>query len=268
MANLAIAASQRCKALIGVAAAAPFATATYGLAVLGTVTGLLLAPSHPVALLFVATILCGWSELDGACGTSHAVAITPLRGLDPTHRLWLKAAATYTIAGVVTAASVGAVLGIVGMIVRALIGHDEYLLAAVAALAIVLSAREMGLVSFGLPQFPRQTQKMWAIHFGFVTGAAMWGAHIGLGVATVIKHGGLYVVAASALLLGPLAGAALMAAFWLGRTLPIWAAPALSSDHANGGTLLDSVITPWKAYRHCSAIGLLAMAAALMVIGG
>ena len=134
----------------------------------------------------------------------------------------------------------------------------------VMALIALLCLREAGLIHFPLPQVDRQTQKMWAAEFGHVTGAAMWGAHIGLGFATVIKHGGLYIVALCALLLGPLEGAILMGAFWLGRALPIWSTPWIVSQEHDGGYLVDVVLRSDAALRHGAIAGFVCFAAALV----
>ena len=124
-------------------------------------------------------------------------------------------------------------------------------------LAISLAARELGLVGFALPQIHRQTNKSWGVEFGITTGAAMWGIHIGLGFATVIQHGGFYILVLFAMVVGPVKGAVLLATYWLGRTLPIWFGGTLKEDQRDAPELLRLLLTNRTAYRHAAGSALL-----------
>lgn len=243
-----------------------YAPATYITALAGVAITAVAAVANPIVGLFVAALLCGWAEVDGLCGTSHVGALTPLRALDKTHRLWLGATCAYTVGGVVTASLVGLTLGLVGTATG--VGLPPPIpFALISTAALILAVRELGLIKFALPQIHRQTDKMWALRFGFVTGAAMWGSHIGLGFATVIKHGGLFIVAASALLLDPLQSALLLATFWIGRTLPIWATPLLTSNEADGSAVTDLLLARPSAYRICAFAGLVGFGLAAAMLG-
>lgn len=244
-----------------------YAPATYILAMVGAALTTLAAVSNPLIGLLVAALLCGWAEIDGLCGSSHVGALTPLRALDNTHRLWLSATSAYTLGGVVTASLVGLVLSMVGTIVREAGLTRPIAAVLLSTTALILAARELGLLRFALPQVHRQTDKMWGLRFGFVTGAAMWGSHIGLGFATVIKHGGLFVVAAAALLLEPWQSALLFAIFWIGRTLPIWVTPHLTSDEDDGSRVTDLLLARLSAYRICAFAGLVGFALASAMLG-
>lgn len=246
-----------------------YAPATYAVAVLGAAATALSASINPVIGLFVAALVCGWAEIDGLCGSSHVGALTPLRALDKTYRLWLHATSAYTLGGVVTASVIGLTLGLVGTAARNTDFAPQFGFALLAVSALILAVRELGLLSFALPQFHRQTDKMWALRFGYVTGAAMWGSHIGLGFATVIRHGGLFVIAGSALLLEPLQGALLLASFWIGRTLPIWATPLLTRDERDGGVVTDLLLARPDSYRICAFAGLagLGLIGAVLAMG-
>jgi hypothetical protein len=94
----------------------------------------------------------------------------------------------------------------------------------------------------------------------------MWGTHIGIGFATVIKHGGLFLAAGSALLLEPLQSALLLAAFWIGRTLPIWATPYLTGDEADGAAVTELLWARPNAYRICAIAGFLSFGAAVALL--
>jgi len=143
---------------------------------------------------------------------------------------WLRSVIAYTIAGCGSAVLVGMVLAGVGrlLIVRSAV---NVALCLIALIALVLAAREWGWITFRIPECRRQTQKIWAHEFGFVMASAMWGLHIGLGLATRITYGGFWVVVAIAVAAGDLSyGALLMTMYWFGRVLPLWIAPTLVKD--------------------------------------
>lgn len=244
-----------------------FRLMSYVLMTLGSTASLIALQSDPMTALLICAFLCGWSELDGLCGTSHVMALTPLRALDRSHRLWRNAVIAYTVGGTVTAAAVGTVLGVIGQELG-LSTPNRLFLIVILILALSLLARELRWIRFALPQVHRQTNRMWAFEFGFVPAAAMWGAHIGLGFATVVAHGGWFILVGFAIWLGPLFGAMLLASYWLGRTLPIWIAPLSTDDDSNGGALADAVLRHQSSYQHVAAAGIaIAAAAALVILG-
>jgi hypothetical protein len=210
----------------------------------------------------IAAILCGWSELDGLCGSSHVGTITPLRAVQP--RLWVKAVAGYTLGGLVTAVLIGGLIGLAG----SLLGLSEQLTyIGISALTGILITRELGFIRFRLPQLHRQTMKMWAFDYGVPTAATMWGAHIGLGVATVVKHGGFYALIALVLAAGPTIGAAIFAAYWLGRSLPLWIAPSLASLSRDGAYIAELAVKSPLAYRLAAVSGLLCVLGTALRVG-
>lgn len=255
--------SEASGAWTGSVGARPYSAATYVVSAIALALGAVLVPATPFAAMVVGALLCGWVEVDGACGVSHVSALTPLRALDERHVIWRRAIVAYTLSGLGTSFIVGGLLGIPAYLAGITDNGIRYGAVVVMAAIALLIARELRLVTFSLPEVDRQTQKMWAVEFGFTTGAAMWGAHIGLGFATVVKHGGLYIVAACALLLGPVKGAVLMGAFWLGRTLPVWITPLITSCDRDGDRLIDLVGRSGVALRYGAVAGLLCLAAAL-----
>jgi hypothetical protein len=233
-----------------------FRIATYALIALGVFGAGLTLMAYPAFALLIAAVLCGWSEVSGLCGSSHVLAITPLRALDPSRNLWRKAALAYTFGGIATSALMGAGLGALGVAVGV---NTSHALIPIALLAVTLAAREFGLINFRLPQVRRQTNKMWAFEFGFVPAAGMWGAHIGLGFATVIAHGGFFALVCFAAILGPPIASAIMIAYWLGRALPICIGPALTPSDAALNS--ESILKHPAAYSHAAAAGLIIAAA-------
>lgn len=168
-------------------------------------------------------------------------------------RDWLKWVAAYTISGCISAGTVGGMLGALGQCIpqkwRQLVFYP------IAAFAVLLSIREMGWVRFDLPERKCQTEKRWIHEFSLVTVSIMWGLHIGLGFATRITYGGFWVLAALIVASGvPLAGIALMLAYWLGRTLSIWLAPLLTPDSLDDFGLLNMISAGRPTYRRIGAI--------------
>lgn len=166
--------------------------------------------------------------------------------------LWFRAVTAYTICGLVTAAMVGVLLGLGGTLIHI----DSWIPVAVVAASAVLIARELLSLTFRLPQVRRQTHKSWAMEYGIVTAAGMWGAHIGLGFATVIQHGGLFAVALMASSAGSVQGAVLLMFFWLGRTLPLWLVALLPLSSSDGPDVTDALLRDQRAYRYTANVGL------------
>jgi len=154
-------------------------------------------------------------------------ALTPLGKVAGGSKLWLRCVIAHTAAGCVSTMLVGALLAEMGRWLgsQATGGIAFYF---IGFLSLVLAAREWGWINFRIPQSNRQTEKFWAHEFGFVAASAMWGFHIGLGLATSVTYGGLWVLVAVILVLAePVYGSMLMLAYWLGRALPVWVAPKL-----------------------------------------
>jgi cytochrome c biogenesis protein CcdA len=113
----------------------------------------------------------------------------------------------------------------------------------VAVLAVILAVRESGWIRIHLPECKRQTEKLWAHQFGFVTASAMWGFHIGFGFATRITYGGFYILVATVFALGDsMYGVAVMLAYWLGRTMPVWLGPWLIAADQKTEELPEAVL--------------------------
>jgi sulfite exporter TauE/SafE len=128
-------------------------------------------------------------------------------------------AAAFVAGTVVGGATVGAMLGALGMVVG-LVVPDAAALAVVGALAVAAAVFERS--GRRLPSVPRQVDENWLNEYrGWVYGSG-FGFQLGAGVLTYITSAAVYVALAAALLAGhPLAAVAIMASFGLTRGLSL-----------------------------------------------
>jgi MFS family permease len=184
-------------------------------------------------------------------------ALTPLGQVAETKVVWLKSVIAYTLAGSLSSALVGALLGVVGSWVQKM--HWRWLPLLVAAvLAFALAAREWGWIRFSLPERRRQTEKAWAHEFGFVGASALWGFHIGLAFATRFTYGIFWSLAAVIVALGnPLFGVFLMSVYWIARTLPVWLAPRLNWSGPDSSGMAGEIMAASRLYHRLSGVGLM-----------
>jgi cytochrome c biogenesis protein CcdA len=154
--------------------------------------------------------------------------------------------------GCLSAAAVGAVLGVVGHLIKG--GTVCWFTIAVA---LVLLARDCNLIRFHIPEPKRQTEKAWAHEFGFFMASSMWGFHIGLGFATRVTYGGFWVLLVMALAVGdPIYGVLLLVLYWLGRAMPLWVMPFLWSGR-DAGELVQGIFYDHRSYHRLAVLGLL-----------
>jgi cytochrome c biogenesis protein CcdA len=172
-------------------------------------------------------------------------------------RYWIRYTCLYTVAGSASAAMVGAGLGVIGGAIG-LGSHKETVFWGISALASVLAAREMGWLSFPIPESRRQTEQRWAHEAGFLVASTMWGFHIGLGFATRMKYGGFWLLVLLAITFGSASyGAILMLAYWAGRALPVWLVPLFDKFGRNETEIpscqnslyrrIDAIVLSWSA---------------------
>ncbi|HEX4965576.1 MAG TPA: hypothetical protein VF173_32500 [Thermoanaerobaculia bacterium] len=192
-------------------------------------------------------------------------ALTPLGKVARDWKTWFLAVLLYTLSGLGVSAGVGAALGWLGRLAGVAQVRNGVLLGGVA-LALVLVAREWGLVRFRLPERPLQTEKTWMHEFGPLGAATLWGLHLSLGFFTRINYGGFWLLTFLALGLGdPVYGALLVGGHWLGKTLPVWVAPLAYQDPNEGGDLLRVWGGRTAVYARFQGLGLLAAAVVLAV---
>lgn len=192
-------------------------------------------------------------------------ALTPLGKVAHDWKLWGQAVSLYTGTGLLVSAALGAALGALGRW-TGLPPVSGAVLAGGVLLAAVLAAREWGWVRFRLPERRLQTEKVWMHQFGARGAATLWGLHLSLTFFTRINYGGLWLLVLLAVgLADPWLGAAMLAAHWIGRALPVWTAPWLM-DNPNES---DELLTVWSRqgafYRRLQALALTLAALALGV---
>jgi hypothetical protein len=141
--------------------------------------------------------------------------ITPaVCGSRKRHRLAL---AGFAGAAIGAAALLGATLGLVGSVLGA---RDAVL--AVAALAALASARELGLIRVPLPQARLQVPEHWHHELPLPVWATGYGAGLGIGVATYQPVATFWVACAAAVALGrPLPAALAFSFYGVGRALMV-----------------------------------------------
>ena len=191
-------------------------------------------------------------------------ALTPLVKVAGRKRIWIAAVALYTLTGLAVSTAVGTGLGELGHLLG--LGGGPHVVPVVClGVAVVLAARELGILRFPLLERPLQTEKIWMHEFGPLGAATLWGLHLGLGFFTWINYGGFWVLTLLALGLGEARyGALLMGGHWLGKTLSVWVAPIALRDPGDGGELLGAWGSRTSLYRRLQAVGL---AATAIVVG-
>ena len=127
------------------------------------------------------------------------------------------ALAAFTAGALAAAALLGAVLGLVG----SLLGARDAVLA-VAALAALAAARELGVVRLPLPQVRLQVPERWRHELPLPLWATGYGAGLGLGVATYQPVATFWIACAAAVAVGrPLAAALAFSLYGAGRALMV-----------------------------------------------
>ena len=143
------------------------------------------------------------------------------------------AIALHAGAAMTTAGLFGAVLGIVGLVLGAPWGRAGLIF--VVVVAGLYALRE--LVGLPLPLFDRKQQvpDWWRTFYSPRVAAALYGAGLGIGFLTFLRHGTFTVVAAVALASGdPVAGALITAPFGLARGLTALASARATDEDATG----------------------------------
>lgn len=179
---------------------------------------------------------------------------------------WFASATAFTVGGLATSLALGAGLALLG---AATVGGSfatDVVIAALA-LAIVSLARELELVTFPVPQLKRQTKRRWAITFPGWIAALLWGAELGLLLTTWLVYSGAWLVPIVAFgSADPIYGAALFAAYWVGRAAPVWLARWLVTS-ANGiPELLAAVDGQSQLIRQAHVVGVAAVGVSLLMI--
>ena len=169
---------------------------------------------------------------------------------------WLAGVGVYAVSGLAGAIGVGMLVGHVAAKLR-VFGSSVFFTGLLIASSLMFYARTVGLLHFAIPQYSRQTEKVWAHEFSIITAAAMWGLHIGVAFLTRISYGGLWILVLAILSIGdePFA-AGVMLTYWFGRVLPLFFAPILW-DRGDIRLLLDDAIMAAQSYRRAHGAALI-----------
>lgn len=133
----------------------------------------------------------------------------------PRRRLF--ALAAFSVAAIGASAALGAVFGAAGGAL-----DRGVALSVLAGLAVMAALREAGLLRLPLPQLRRQVPETWRRTLPLPAWSSAYGVGLGLGVLTHQSVITFWIALAGALALGsPLAGAACLAFFGVGRVLMV-----------------------------------------------
>ena len=134
-----------------------------------------------------------------------------------SRRRHVLAVSFFALAAVLSAAALGAALGLVGLALGA-----AWAVAAAAAFAGAAALRELAVVRFPLPQSRRQVPERWHAELPLPLWATGYGAGLGLGVLTFQPVATFWAACAAAVALGrPLVAAACFALYGAGRALMV-----------------------------------------------
>ena len=143
------------------------------------------------------------------------------------------AVALHAGAALVTSAGFGAALGLVGLLLGAPWGPGGLVL--VAALGVLYGLRELARLPVPLFDRKRQVPDWWRTFYSPRVAAALYGAGLGIGFLTFLRHGTFVVVSGLALVTGdPLIGALITAPFGLTRGLSALASARAADQDAAG----------------------------------
>lgn len=139
--------------------------------------------------------------------------------------------------------------------------HPAVVVVAVGLVALAYSLRETGLVTIPAPQSHRQVPNRWRWRYPPTVASFLYGAGLGIGVATRIPVTSFYAVLLWSFLRGSVTlGAGVMATYGLGRLLPLlllaWA------GHGSAAVLERIIDSVEPAKPLVSMLNGLAMAAA------
>lgn len=133
----------------------------------------------------------------------------------------------FTLAGALSSALVGAVVGMIGQVVFSGVS-DRAAVIMLTCVGVLGAAREFRLVRIPLPQLHRQTNGSWAKTIKRPLSPMLWGFDVGLGFSTWVMFSGLWFVTLLALISGSVAlGIMLFLGYWIGRALSLWLGPLL-----------------------------------------
>jgi hypothetical protein len=137
-----------------------------------------------------------------------------------SRRRWAGSLALHVLGATTSAAVLGGLVGAAGSVLGAPWGPAGTIL--VVAVALAYAAREVVGLPVPIPDGRRQVPQWWRESFSPGTTAVLYGAGLGVGFATHLRHGTLVAVAALVLSVGdPVLGIVAFAGFGLARSLAV-----------------------------------------------
>jgi len=116
----------------------------------------------------------------------------------------VRALGLFFVGALFSSAMIGVIFGTIGLLVQRALSQRFWWLS-LAGLAIVLAAAELGIGGLRTPGFRRQTCSWWWQTMGPTKAWLAWGAHLGLGVATIRVTSIYWLAVAMVIFLAPLA---------------------------------------------------------------
>ena len=182
---------------------------------------------------------------------------------------WAGDVALHVAGATLSAGAFGAVLGAAGAVLEAPWGRGG-LLVVVAASGVYL-LREAEAVSVPIPQLRRQVPEWWRTFFTAPVASFLYGAGLGIGFVTFLRHGTLVAVAAAAAAAGkPGLGALLVAPFGIARGLSVLATARIRAPEGGRalvGRLEAAASAPAWPTAHVAALGAMTATAAWALAG-
>jgi hypothetical protein len=178
---------------------------------------------------------------------------------------WLINVTIYTLTGWISAASVGALLGLLGRWLLPGPPSGRGLLI-VIAIAMTVIARELGWFAIRIPQLTRQTRQDWFYALPAPVAAALWGFDLGLIFTTWLTFSGVWLLVSVAMFVRePLFGVALFSMYWFGRALSVWVASFLLPEPNATPRLLSEIVRQRRLFQQVNQAGIVWLIIVLVV---
>jgi hypothetical protein len=159
--------------------------------------------------------------------------ITPVVHGGRNRRYWTSVI-LHVLAATATAATFGALLGLIGGLLGAPWGNVGLVVVIVAAVAY--AARELIGAPIPVPDRRRQVPEWWRTFYSAPVAAMLYGAGLGIGFLTFLTYGTYVAVVVGAFVSGePVQGALITAAFGLARSVSVLiSARSVTGELASG----------------------------------
>jgi len=143
----------------------------------------------------------------------------------------------------------------------------------IGALGVLLSARDVGVLHFPIPQLRRQTNPVWRHRFGPTWAAWLWGLDLGSGLTTLVSYAAYWLLPIAVILRGEVwYGAGVFGLFGFGRAL--WTVAAALNLRASEGFHAGHLLQLWqhgaviRRTHAASAVGLCLLIGGLALVYG